>query len=335
MQWHTVISDENAPCNMTGPNQRTGMKIIIRSTYGFLLGIILVLAACSREEPAVFVDLNKREPVRLVTEKNVVTYAYLPQYAHTVSYKRHHPLVEYLRAETGLNVRQVFPDTFDQHMKMVGRGEIDISFSNPFIYTKLSHRYSARAFARIVESGDREKFRGQIICRTDFAAIKTLADCKGKRWIAVDPSSAGGYLYPLGHFIANGLKIKDFSEIAFAPGPGGKQEKVVLAVYSGKYDIGTIREGTLNVVADKIDIANIRVIASTRWYPGWVYSARADLEPDTVKTVREALIRLDVDHPGHKGILDAAKFIRVIPSEDGDYDTIRELSVLAGISLAE
>ena len=53
---------------------------------------------------------------------------------------------------TGLTVRQVFPDTFDEHVNMVGRGEIDISFSNPFVYVKIADRYGARAFARVVET---------------------------------------------------------------------------------------------------------------------------------------------------------------------------------------
>lgn len=301
-----------------------------------LLALLLCgLAACSQEEPPLQVDLSERESVRMEAEQNVVTYAYLPQYSHTVSYKRHHLLVEYLRAETGLNIRQVFPDTFDQHMKMVGRGEIDISFSNPFIYTKLSHRYGAQAFARIVEFGGQDKFRGQIICRSDHPSIQSLADCRGKRWIAVDPTSAGGYLYPLGHFIANGLKKEDFSEIVFAPGPGGKQEKVVLAVYSGQYDIGTIREGTLNVVADKIDINDIRVIANTRWYPGWVYAAGSDLEAKAMEDIKEALVKLNIEHPQHRKILEAARFIRIIESRDEDFQPVRELAAMTGISLAE
>jgi len=41
----------------------------------------------------------------------------------------------------------------------------------------------------------------------------------------------GGYLYPLGYFIAHGPKRTDFSVVDFAPEPGAQQEKVVLAVY--------------------------------------------------------------------------------------------------------
>jgi phosphonate transport system substrate-binding protein len=238
-----------------------------------------------------------------------------------------------LRKETGLNIKQIFPDTFDQHMTMVGQGKIDISYSNPFIYIKIAHRYGAQAFARIAEIYNQENFRGQIICRADNRLIKTISDCRDKSWLAVDSTSAGGYLYPLGHFIAHGIQKTDFSEIAFAPGPGGKQEKVVLAVYAGKYDVGTIREGTLNVVADKIDINEIRVIANTRWYPGWVYAARAGLEPKIVERIRNSLLKLDFNRKEHQQILEAADFIKVIPSDDRDFYPVRELAAKVGISL--
>jgi len=304
-----------------------------KKIFSLIVICFFISVGCSQDEPAIKVDLSNKEQVSLKEEAGIITYAYLPQYSHTVSYQRHHQMIEFLRKETGFNIKQIFPDTFDQHMTMVGQGKIDISYSNPFIYAKIAHRYGARAFARIAENYNQENFRGQIICRADNRLIKTITDCRGKSWLAVDSTSAGGYLYPLGHFIAKGIQKTDFSEIAFAPGPGGKQEKVVLAVYAGKYDVGTIREGTLNVVADKIDINEIRVIANTRWYPGWVYAARAGLEPRIVKKIRKALLKLDFNQKEHQQILEAADFIRVIPSEDIDFDSVRELAARVGISL--
>ena len=302
-------------------------------TFGVIFICLFMFVGCSQDEPAIKVDLDKKEQVSLKEDADVITYAYLPQYSHTVSYQRHHLLIEFLRKETGFNIKQIFPDTFDQHMTMVGQGKIDISYSNPFIYIKIAHRYGARAFARIAEIYNQENFRGQIICRADNRLIKTIDDCHGKSWLAVDSTSAGGYLYPLGYFIDHGIQKTDFSEIAFTPGPGGKQEKVVLAVYAGKYDIGTIREGTLNVVADKIDINEIRVIANTRWYPGWVYAARAGLEPKIVEKIRKALLKLAFNQKEHKQILEAADFINVIPSDDRDFNPVRELAARVGISL--
>ena len=85
-------------------------------------------------------------------------------------------------------------------MRMVGLGKIDISFSNPLVYVLMAEKGCARAFAQAIEQNGRTTFRGQIICRTDNRDIQTVADCSGKRWIAVDPGSAGGFLYPMGFF---------------------------------------------------------------------------------------------------------------------------------------
>ena len=308
---------------------------MLKKLLGSILICLFLSIGCNQEEPVTRVDLSKKEQLGRKEEANLITYAYLPQYSHTVSYHRHHMLVEYLRKETGLNIRQVFPETFNKHMEMVGLGKVDISYSNPFVYVKIAHRYNARAFVRVLESYGQENFRGQIICRTDNRLINRISDCRGKRWIAVSPYSGGGYLYPLGHFIAHGLKRTDFSVVDFAPGPGALQEKVVLAVYAGKYDVGTIREGTLNLVADRIDIKKIRVIADTRWYPGWVYAARADMEPEIVEKIKKAFLKLDYNQNEHKRILETADIIGIISSEDQDFDPVRELIAHVGISLQE
>jgi phosphonate transport system substrate-binding protein len=293
--------------------------------------LMLATAACSRDDAPRPIDFNLREEVSIQTDSaDRLTYAYLPQFAHTVAFERHHRLVAYLRQTTGLEVVQIFPDTFDEHMRMVGQGQIDISFSNPYIYVMMAHNYCARAFARIIEEGGHERFRGEIVVRADNPAIHSIADCRGKRWVAVDPFSAGGYLYALGLFLDHGIRPRDFAEIAFAPGPGGKQEKVILAVLAGQYDVGSVREGALAVLADKIDPDAIRVIGRTRWYPGWVYAARDGLDPAIVDRVRRALTALDIKDPAQREILERARFTAIVPSDDGEFDQVRTLWDRAG-----
>jgi phosphonate transport system substrate-binding protein len=175
------------------------------------------------------------------------------------------------------------------------------------------------------------EFRGQIIARKDNRAIQSIKDCKGKSWVAVDPSSAGGYLFALGHFVDNGFNLKDFKEVVFS---GGRQENVVLGIYAGLYDVGSIREGSLGVVKDKIDISQIKVIANTGWYPGWVYAYSPRLPPEVADKIRVAMLRLDYKNDSrHRVILDAAKCIGIVPSVDGDFDPIRELSKKVGLGL--
>lgn len=304
-----------------------------------ILAILAVLfaclgcLACSQDEPALRVDMHNRQETVLPTPEAGLTYAYLPQYSHTTSYERHHRLVEYLRATTGLPLRQVFPDTFDEHVKMVAQGQIDISFTNPFVYIKLAQQ-GATSFARTIKSTGKADFHSEIICRSDNKALKSPADCRGKRWIAVDPLSAGGYLFALAHFHDLGIHRRDFAEIAFAPGPGGKQENVVLAVLAGKYDFGTIREGTLDILKGRIDPEQIRVLARTRAYPEWLFAARKGLDQSVVDKLAQAMFALDPQNPEHAAILGAAGLARIIPASDQDCDPVRELVRKLGMDRA-
>lgn len=287
--------------------------------------LVLGLCGCSDDEPVVVVDMTTVETVMPPGRESAITYAYLPQYSHSVSFERHRRLLAYLRSSTGLAIRQIFPDSFTEHIKMVGRGEIDVSFSNPLVYISIANS-GAEAFARAVEPDGGADFQGQVIVRADNPAIQTLEDCRGKRLIAVDPDSAGGFLYPLGLFLEHGIARSDFRELAFASGSGGKQEAVVLAVHAGAYDVGAIRKGTLNVVRDKIDIDQIRVLAETEPYPGWVYAVRSGFDPEYRARIARALFALNEHRPADRQILSAAGMTGIIPAQDSDYDPIRRLA---------
>lgn len=308
------------------PKKRAKKRVFL-----LLLITALFFVSCRESEEPVNVSLDQRHEITFRPQLPAITYSYLPQYSHTESFQRHNRLVEYFSEQTGLPIRQVFPDTFDNYITMFGQGKIDISFSNPFIYVKLANRYGARAMARIVEADGRAEFRGQIIARSDNQEVQSIEDCRGKSWVAVDPSSAGGYLFPLGHFVDHGITLNDFREVVFA---GGRQENVILGVYAGLHDIGSIREGSLGVVQDKIDINQIKVVDSSIWYPGWVYAHSPRLSQEVVGKIRDAMLKLDYEHnPEHRQILDAAKFIGFVPSDDRDFDQVRALSKKVGLDL--
>ena len=70
----------------------------------FLIVLCIGCSACTGDEPAQKIDLSKREAVEVRDADDAITYAYLPQYSHSVSYLRHNLLVEYLKKETGYNI---------------------------------------------------------------------------------------------------------------------------------------------------------------------------------------------------------------------------------------
>jgi len=278
------------------------------------LAIMLLIGAACVTEPAA----------------QKVTYAYLPQYSKAVSLERHQDLIAFIKKETGLDIVQVFPKDFDDHMRKVGSGEIDISFSNPFVYIRIARQYDARAFARIIEKEGKDMFRGEI-CVLKDSPLQTLADLKGKRIMAVSESSAGGYLFQRGMLKEAGIDPDEDLTIDFVQG-AGKQEEAFLAVYSGGYDACFVREGTrTEVMKDQVDISKVRVLAYTPFYPGWVYAGRKGLDPAVLDKIRSVLLKLDFSDPEHKAILEKANFVKIVPSEDKDFDSIRELASRLGL----
>ena len=297
----------------------------------FALLCLFFLAACGDQPEPVRIDLTLREEQASGERQPVITYAYLPQFSHTVSFERHHRLVQYLSETTGLNIQQIFPETFHEHMLMVAQGKIDISYANPFVYALTAEHSGAKVFAKIVEPSGEAAFGGLIIARVDNPDIRSLQDCRGKRWIAVDQFSAGGYLFGLGHFMDNGIRPEDFAEIVFAPGPGGKQESVILGIYAGRYDVGTVREGALELLKDKIDLDQITTLARTPRYPGWSFAARAGLADEVVRDIKKAMFALDTADPEHHLILESAAMRGILPAAPEDFDAVRELVRRAGL----
>jgi phosphonate transport system substrate-binding protein len=254
-----------------------------------------------------------------------ITYAYLPQYSRQVSLERHQDMIAFIQKKTGLDIVQIFPEDFDDHMKKVGSGEIDISFSNPFVYIKIAKQYGARAFARIIEKEGKDMFRGEI-CVLKDSPMQTLVDLKGKRIMAVSQDSAGGYLFQKGMLVEAGIDPGEEMTIDYASG-AGNQEMAFLAMYSGDYDACFVREGTrTEVMKDRADISKVRVLAYTPWYPGWVYAGRKDLDPSILDKIKSAMLKLDFNNPEDRGILEKAKFVKIVSSEDKDFESIRKLA---------
>ena len=91
-----------------------------------------------------------------------------------------------------------------------------------------------------------------------------------------------------------------------------------------------MREGALDVVADKVDRNKIRILARTEWYPGWVYAARVGLDPAKVAALTAAMSALDGRNPDHRGILQKAHMAAIIAASDRDFDSVRELWARVG-----
>lgn len=270
------------------------------------------------------VDLTQREFLSMSRSADAITYAVLPQYSRLTTYENNADFVEYLQKATGLRVVQVFPANFQEHLRMLKRGEIDISYMNPVSYVHAATN-GAKAFAKPAPEGIEHSMKTDIVTRKDNNEINSLKDCFGKRWIALDRLSCTGYNLPMAYFLDNGIKKSNFSSLAFTSGSSGLQEKALLFVQSGKYDFTTIPGGSLQAMRDSINIDNFKVIPTSATCTSWVFAASKHLNPAVLEKISEAMQLLNPEVPAHKMVLDNLRIKKIIPSFDSEFDPVRDI----------
>ncbi len=262
-----------------------------------------------------------RVMIKNLTGKNYLEYgkksikvAILPLYSAITLFDRFDPLMRYLTRKTGYEFRLVIPRDFEDFFDMVARGEVQFSYSNPYIYIQLADYGYLSAFANTViqESGD--IFRGIIITHKS-SSIRTLEDLRGREVMVVSYKSAGGFLAQKLLLNENGIDV--FKDLRLTEGK--RQEEVILNVYRKNVDAGFVRETALDVLKEEIDLGAIRIIARTPYIANWPFAAARNTDQRIVDAVKRSLLDLR-DMP----VLSAAKVEAFKPASDGDFDDLRK-----------
>jgi ABC-type phosphate/phosphonate transport system substrate-binding protein len=124
-----------------------------------------------------------------------------------------------------------------------------------------------------------------------------------------------------------GLDVdKDFTKLPFAM----KHDNVTLAVFNKAADAGGIREDDLDKMKDKVDLAELRVVAYTDFYPNWPVFSTPKLAKAKGRAIMGALLKLKPGDPEAEGVLAAAKLSGFASISDEDYDQLRKAAKLAG-----
>jgi phosphonate transport system substrate-binding protein len=250
----------------------------------------------------------------------------LPRLSAVEMYMMFNPLARYLSQETGEKISIVIPKDFDAFKAAVMSRHLDLGFSNSVIYVKLRKEMPIEPLAVSAE-GKGTRFRGIIVVRRD-SDIKTVQDLRGKKLVFVEKESAGGYIFQMMLLKKAGIDIqKDFTLLPFAK----KHDNVVQAVFNRAADAGGIREDDFEKMKGKVDLAQLKIIAHTEYFPNWPLFAVPTLKKETADKVRAALIKLKQNDPLTARILGPAKLAGFAPVSDSDYDKLRQAAALAGL----
>jgi twitching motility protein PilJ len=248
------------------------------------------------------------------------------------------PLSEYLTKTIPDDSFTIVPLDFDDVMPAVETGKVDYFLVNSSMFVTMMVKYKSGAIATMINSRQGKplkSFGGVILTYADRDDIKTLADIKGKKFMAVKESSFGGWQMAFKELKDNAIDPKtDFAKLEF----GGKHDNVVFAVQNGAVDAGTVRTDTLErmAAAGDIDMAEFKIIAekkhadfpfvvSTALYPEWPFAKVAATSDADAKKVTDALVALDSKDK-------AAKSAKIIGwTQPMDYSGVEELQKLLGV----
>ncbi len=251
-------------------------------------------------------------PKPLIADSTFIKIGVLNNQAQSKSEVVHdwEPTADYLAMKLPGYDFEIVPLGFYEIEQAVGKGKVDFILTNPGIFINLAARNWVTPLATInTVIGDESfsVFAGVIFIRSDNDTIKSLEDLKGKRVMAVNETSLGGYLMAWRELKEKGITPKtDFFQLTFT----NSHKQIVQSIIEGKADVGFVRTDTLEQmyeanlltpamirVINPIQSANFPLVRSTRLYPEWPFSRVQHTNKELAEKVTLTLLRMPSDFP--------------------------------------
>jgi len=220
------------------------------------------------------------------------------------------PTADYLTRVIPEHVFRVIPLDFSEIEPAIVNTEVDFLLANPGIYVAMEVRHRISRIAtlnKLMGDDPYNVFGGVVFTRSERTDINRLVDLAGKRLMAVDAISLGGFQMAWRQLHEAGIDpYKDLAALTF----GGTHDAVVEAVMRGEVDAGTIRTGILKDMAasKEISLQNVKVLNqrkdgefpfshSTRLYPEWPFSKLRQTSNVLAQRVAVALLQMSELEP--------------------------------------
>ena len=209
-------------------------------------------------------------------------------------------VAQLLEMATGYKFEPFVATSYAGVIEAMGAGRADIGWLNTFSYVIAHQKYGVEVRLVTVRFG-LPYYRAEIITQTS-SGINGLPDLRGKRFAFVDPASTSGYLFPVAGLKKAGYDPqKFFGQTIFA----GSHNNVVLAVYQGRVDAGSVFEDARGTVQKSLPdvMQKVKVVWKSDPIPNDTVSFRKELPEDVKAKVTTALLRFSQTPAG----LDALK----------------------------
>lgn len=261
-----------------------------------------------------------------------LTIAVIPTQASGNFKKSMDKLAVHLQQELGMPVDLHVADDYAAVVEAMRFGRADLAFFGPFTYVVANAQSGVQAIVTQNING-KPYYKSYMIVPKDspIPELKSNEDfvrwVKGKRFAFGDPGSTSSSLIPRVTLKRAGID----PEKDIQPNFTGKHDAVLLAVATGKADIGAIDSAIFENTLSKTmpdAYSKVRVVWKSADLYQYPWAVRKDLPQDLVKKIQDAFLK--VKDPDIFQAFGADGFTL---TDDAKYDDVRAAARELGVDL--
>ncbi len=204
-------------------------------------------------------------------------------YNPRLMYAKYQRLVDYLSAATEQEWELAVTLHYDETVRALCAGEIDVAYLGPFTALRAHAACGAEPVVRL-QTGGRATYRSLILVRRD-GPVHRLEDLRGRVFAFGSPLSTSSHLVP--RLMLEEAGLRPGTDVACRY--FGHHDRAARAVLLGEADACGVRD----IVGERFRERGLRVLARSRPLPNFPFV----LAPGSPEAVREALVEALVRRP--------------------------------------
>ncbi len=232
---------------------------------------------------------------------------------------RYVPLIEAIKAKTGLDVELMLPSSYLDLVELFGAGKVDVAYFGGYTFVLASERHGA---VPLVMRDIDARFVSHVLVHRDDSAVRELSDLRGARFSFGSRQSTSGHLMPRFYFSTLGIMPeKFFSQVSFS----GTHDKTLEQIVDGAVDAG-VANGQIvqRMLANNVNgVLPLRVIWQSPAYVNYVWAVQPAMSEETRRAIREVFLSLSRENKDHRRFLDAVGAAYFLPAASSDFDNLR------------
>lgn len=265
------------------------MNRVNKLLLGLALFLLLISSGCSEQESTKKVSLAGRSaetPGKTeAPSKDTIWFGFDLRLGPKEEIKIYAPFLKYLEEATGRHFRIKFTEKYENTLKNLGEGTTHFAAIGTLSYAIGNDMYGIKYLLSGVNQEGDPRYHAAIITAPE-SKINDVKHLKGKSFCFGSKMSTQGHLIPRKMLEDAGITLKDLNHYNYT----GSHVNTVSDVLKGECDAGGIQDVLANNLAAE---GKIKIISYSEPYPSSIIAYNKDVDSDTVRAVKGALLAFE------------------------------------------